>query len=207
MSSERALDRLVNLTDAVVAVAITLLVLSVVDIRAEPGQSSIWDVLAANGNQVFAFVLTFLVVAAMWQVHNRILNGIVAFDGTIFRLNLLWLFGIVLLPWPSALYGENIGAEMGNEGYLQGAGVFYWGTLVFINIMANMIGWHIVRHPELVNPDAKGPSFYRQRGMAFLIAFVLLGIASVVFPQGDPWLPLLLIPLTIVFGRRDRKTA
>lgn len=82
MTTGRAFDRLVNFTDAVVAVAITLLLLSVVDIRGTADEQTVWAVIADNAPQVVAFIFTSLVVAAMWLVHNRLFNGLRGFDRT-----------------------------------------------------------------------------------------------------------------------------
>ena len=207
VTTGRAFDRLVNFTDAVVAVAITLLVLSIVDIRGTATETTVWQVIADNASQVIAFGFTFVVVAAMWSVHNRLFNRLRGFDGVIFRLNLVWLFGVVLLPWPSALYGEGLqGHAMewsGGQGF-GGTGLFYWGTLAVISTMTGLMSRHIRRHPELLDPESGTAARHPMRGFAFAIAFLVYGITSVVFPDAMVWLPWTLVPLAIWFGRTER---
>lgn len=207
MTTGRSFERLVNFTDAVVAVAITLLVLSIVDIRGASDEETVWQVIADNASQLIAFAMTFLVVAVMWSVHTRVFNGLRGFDRTIFRLNLLWLMAVVLLPWPSAMFGEGFrsdaGEWSGGQG-LGGAGLLYWGTLTFIALMSQSMIVHIRRHPELLDPDGPGLPGNRIRGVAFITAFATLGVTSVFAPVASMWLALGLIPLGIALGRLDK---
>ena len=204
----RAYDRLINFTDAVVAVAITLLVLSIVDIRGDIQESTVWQIIGDHSSELITFAYTFLVVGVMWMVHNRTLCTLRGFDGPLFMLNLLWLMGIVLLPWPSALAGEGIGiGAVQGDGELgqSGAGMFYWGTLAFISAMAGLLSVHIDRHPELQDPDARRPLTHPWRRTLYPIIFLLLGVSTMIMPIVGSWLPLLLIPIGIAFGRAERR--
>jgi len=198
----------VNFTDAVTAVAITLLVLSIVDIRGTATETNVWQIISQNSNQLITFAYTFFVVGVMWMVHNRTLSSLRAFDNTIFSVNLLWLMGIVLLPWPSALAGEGIGiaAAPSSHEYAQtGAGMLYWGNLAFISIMSSLLAWHIRRHPELDDPDAPRTYSHPLRLVVYPMIFLLLGVGTLAFPVAGSWLPLLLIPIGIVFARLERR--
>ena len=185
MVSGRAFDRLVNFTDAVVAVAITLLVLSIVDIRGSSSEQTVWQIVGDHSSEITTFLFTFVVVAVMWQVHNRVFNRLHGYDSVVFWLNLAWLVGIAFLPWPSALYGEGIGVNAGQwsggQG-LGGAGLLYWGTLAWLSLATQLIAWHARSHPELVDADAGPDSRHPLRGFAFAAAFLVLGIVSLFAP-------------------------
>jgi branched-subunit amino acid ABC-type transport system permease component len=103
----RSVDRLINFSDAVVAVAVTLLALPLVDIPGPTGDQNAWTVLSEHASEIWTFLFTFYVVAVMWLAHNRILNSIARYDAAIFWLNTTWLVAIVLLPWVSAMFGES----------------------------------------------------------------------------------------------------
>ena len=195
-STGRAVDRLINFSDAVVAVAITVMVLPLIDIPGpEPGQT-IWVVLLDHAGQITTFLFTFFVVAIMWLTHNRILNRIRAYDAVIFWTNTTWLAAIVLLPWLSAMYGESSGGQ-------GSVGLVYWTALAFISVLGSMLGRHIRRHPEFVDAPApaarSGPnrSRARLRGPVFAAYFLATGVVSVFFPHVASWMPLGLILLSI----------
>lgn len=209
MWDKRSFDRLVSFTDSVTAVAITLLILSVIDIRATSGEGSVWDVISDNSSELITFGFTFVVVAVMWQAHLRVFHRLTAFDATIFWLNVLWLIGIVLLPWTSSMYGEGMGvaasATARDEG-MGGAGLLYWCNLAVISWSAALIGWHALRHPELCDPHLKAVTRPR-RGFIFGFAFLIVGIASVFAPVLGSWLALIFIPLGIILSRIDDRRA
>lgn len=207
MYDKRSMDRLVSFTDAVTAVAITLLVLSVINIRPQAGEQSVWQVIGDNSSQLTTFAFTFVVVAVMWQAHLRVFRRLVAFDAYVFWLNLLWMIGIVLLPWTSALYGEGAGVAtsgMPESGDLEGTGLLYWLNLTVISVAAALIGLHALRHPELCDPSVAPGTSYR-RGLIFAGCFLIVGIATVLMPRLGSWLALLFIPLGIILSRIDDK--
>jgi uncharacterized membrane protein len=198
-SVRRSVDRLVNFSDAVVAVAITVLVLPLVDIAApEPGQS-VWQMLGDHGGQVITFLFTFYVVAIMWQTHNRILNGIQRYDGALFWLNTSWLVLIVLLPWLSSMYGEAAGGDEGRAA--SGVGLLYWGALAVISLLGTAMSMHLGRHSDLLaDPEADGTIVRNsslKRGPAFAAYFIFIGVMYEFVPEVAAWLPLGIIVLSI----------
>lgn len=203
MTSGRAFERFVSFTDAVVAVAITLLVLSIIDIRPTSSETTVWEIISDNAGQIVTFTFTFIVVAVMWQVHLRLFNKLQAFDGFVFWLNLLWLIGIVLLPWSSALFGEGVmdasSKFSGGEGD-GGAGMLYWGNMAVISFAGVAIGRHARTHPELV---IAGSTYLRDyyRGFVFGIAFLAIGVLTVVNPVIGGWGALVLIPVGAIADR------
>ena len=67
--TERGFDRFVNFSDAVVAIAISLLILPVVDAvndAAQAATTSAYDFFQENGDRLLAFGLSFVVIASFW---------------------------------------------------------------------------------------------------------------------------------------------
>jgi hypothetical protein len=202
----RAFDRLINFTDAIVAVAITVLVLPIVDLRPKVGEETVWKVIGDNNGQLVTFAFTFIIVAVMWRIHNRIFSRLEGFDGTTFWLNLVWLLLIVFLPWSSLMYGTGMdsfraateGAAWfsGGEG-LGGAGLLYWCNLAAISIVGGLISTHARKHPELISPDA--PSAWveaplvRTRGFVFGAYMIFIGLMTLFVPELAVWLPFGLV--------------
>ena len=210
ISQGRSLERLINFTDAVVAVAITLLVLSIVDIRGTDNDETVWQVIADNASVLITFTFTFVVVAMMWRVHTRVLSSLVAYDSVLFWLNLIWVFGIVVLPWTSALFGEGIAGNVrqwsGGQG-LGGAGMLYWGTLAAISGVTGLMNRHLSKHSELVGEREDAVYDGRLRSILYTSTFAGIGVISLFAPALSWWLPLGLFPLGIILGRWDARYA
>ena len=104
-----AVDRLVFFSDAVFAIAITLLVLDLrlPDELARAGDAGLLDALAALGPSIFAFVLSFAVISAFWIGHFRTFRTIVRLDNRLVALNLLFLGCVALLPFPTSIVAHH----------------------------------------------------------------------------------------------------
>ncbi|MGY1706614.1 TMEM175 family protein [Geodermatophilus sp. SYSU D00697] len=137
MATERGLDRLITFLDAVVAIAITLLVLPLVEVLADasPGDD-LAEVLLADVGQFGAFVLSFVVIARLWLVHHRLVEQVGGYDRPFIGVNLLWILTVVLLPFATqvvAVYGADplavalyIGTMAVSSACLTGLSVLVW---------------------------------------------------------------------------------
>ncbi|MGY1590739.1 TMEM175 family protein [Geodermatophilus sp. SYSU D00708] len=100
MATERGLDRLITFLDAVVAIAITLLVLPLVDVLADAApEVDLDEVLRADAGQFGGFLLSFAVIARLWLVHHKLVETVGAYDPLFVLLNLAWILTVVLLPF------------------------------------------------------------------------------------------------------------
>jgi uncharacterized membrane protein len=101
-------DRTVFFSDAVFAIAMTLLVL---DLKL-PAMPS--DVTAAQFDAILldqldplaGFILSFALVGRLWLTHHRTFNAIKSYDGKLQVINLFTLFFVVFLPVPTSLLFE-----------------------------------------------------------------------------------------------------
>jgi uncharacterized membrane protein len=107
VTEPRGAERLVFFTDAVVAIAITLLVLPLVDAVGEAmdARRSAVEVITDNLSQFFSFLLSFAVIARLWTAHHRLFDGVATASRRVVALNMLWLLTIVVLPFPTELVG------------------------------------------------------------------------------------------------------
>lgn len=94
------LERLNALTDGVVAIAITLLVLGI-DIPTDHnfGVDELKTFLLRLTPGLLAFTTSFIVVAVYWNIHHRIYSVLAFSNNTIVSLNILFLFSISLIPF------------------------------------------------------------------------------------------------------------
>ncbi len=91
-------ERLVFFSDAVVAIAITLLALEL----PVPEGTTNAEVLTAFGehrDEYIAFLISFAVIATHWNAHHRLFAHVTALGGRLGLWNLLWLFAIIVTPF------------------------------------------------------------------------------------------------------------
>jgi uncharacterized membrane protein len=90
-------ERLIFFSDAVVAIAMTLLAL---DLPLPNGttNSELWHSLRAGHEAYLAFLISFLVIWSHWASHHRLMRD-VRLGGHLALWNMLWLLMIVLTPF------------------------------------------------------------------------------------------------------------
>lgn len=101
-------ERIQFFSDAVFAIAMTLLVLEI-RLPETDGELS-WAALAALWPQVFAYALSFAIIGINWVTHHRKFLVIVRFDGRLMVINLILLGFVALLPFPTSVlsdYGDS----------------------------------------------------------------------------------------------------
>ncbi len=106
-----SVDRLLTLSDGVVAIALTLLVLQlkVPPASALAHQSSASELAAQLGkgaDQLISYVISFYVIAHFWLVHHRVFRQLSGQQEGLAWWNFAFLFTITVMPFTSALLGE-----------------------------------------------------------------------------------------------------
>jgi uncharacterized membrane protein len=98
----RAAERLTLFSDAVVAIAITLLA---IDLPVPKGatMSEYWTSVRQNGGHYAAFAISFIAIAAAWNHHHDIFRYVRSMDPRLRTLNTAWLLTIVLNPFATKL--------------------------------------------------------------------------------------------------------
>ncbi len=204
----RSFDRLVNFSDAVVAVAVTVLVLPIAGVTLTRGEESVWAFLGDHAGQIITFFFTFFVVSIFWLTHNKIMNQLRGYDGTIFWLNTCWLAVIAFLPVTSALYAD-AGADGTNgwfsAGDLGGSGMLYWGSLSLISLISALLARHARKNPKLYDPEQQvtRTSQAISPGWVYALYFQAIGVISLFSTSVSSYLPIGLIFLPFLFKRDE----
>ncbi|HTP01564.1 MAG TPA: TMEM175 family protein [Anaerolineales bacterium] len=104
------LERLVFFSDAVMAIAITLLALNLHVPELDPAQAAaqLPGQLAALGPSLMTFFISFLVIGIYWISHHRYFGYIRRYDTRLILLNLLFLFFIICMPFLASLLGQYV---------------------------------------------------------------------------------------------------
>ncbi|HWD01764.1 MAG TPA: TMEM175 family protein [Amycolatopsis sp.] len=123
MERNKSPERLVFFTDAVVAIALTLLVLPLADVVPElvADHKEPIDAVTDNWGPIISFVLSFLVISRMWWGHHRIFEEVRAYNVPLVYVNLLWILTIAVLPFPTEIVGSFSADRF--------AAMFYTGTI------------------------------------------------------------------------------
>jgi uncharacterized membrane protein len=142
VGAPRGIERLVLFTDAVVAIAITLLVLPLVDAVGDAvaaGEPSV-EVVTEHVPLIFSFLLSFYVIAHLWSAHHQLFDGVTVLRRGVLTLNMLWVLTIVVLPFVTEMvggYGDDrftvllyIGTVLANSACLTALSVAIRGGLV-----------------------------------------------------------------------------
>lgn len=101
-------ERFAFFSDAVYAIALTLLVVGIAVPTVEDIRSSrqMWDVLWDLRQEFATFFVAFAVIGRYWLAHHRFVAVLGAVDARLMALNLVYLAFIAFLPFPIALVGR-----------------------------------------------------------------------------------------------------
>jgi uncharacterized membrane protein len=193
----RELDRIVNFSDAVFAIVITLLVLDiqVPDIPEGLISQELPSRILDLGPRFLSYVISFLVIAIYWQVHHRVFRPIRRYDRTLVWLNFLFLMSISFLPFPTSLLGE-----YGEE---QLSVVVYAANVSIASLLLVSISWYATAERRLVVPelDDEAEKIRRAQGLAVPIVFLLSIGISFFSPRAAMYSWLLLFVIDPIIRR------
>jgi uncharacterized membrane protein len=167
-------------SDGVMAIAITLLVLELkVPPNAPDGQ--LLAALGARWPSYLAYAAAFLTIGIIWLNHHTLMSKIARFDGRLHWLNLLLLFGVATLPFPTSLLADYIGAGGTNAS----VAAFSYGLLAVLMALPWGFMWrHLADHPELLEPeyDAAYARSELKRGWLGVPIYVAATIIAIFLP-------------------------
>jgi uncharacterized membrane protein len=102
------LERIVFFSDAVMAIAITLLAidLKVPEIPASLAATQLPIQLDEMVPRLGSFFISFVVIGVYWNAHHRYFGYIRRYDNILIFLNMVFLLFIVLMPFVAGLLGQ-----------------------------------------------------------------------------------------------------
>jgi len=103
-------DRLEYFSDAIIAIAATLLVIDLKPPRSERlSGMPLWEALTHDGPSYVAFAVSFVFIGIAWAAHHDMFRYIRRTTHVLLILNLLFLMAIALQPFSTALVSEYYG--------------------------------------------------------------------------------------------------
>jgi uncharacterized membrane protein len=205
LKKEFQLERLILFSDAVFAIAITLLVIEIKvpeisdELLSEHALTqSLWHIFP----KFMGFLVSFLIIGLYWTVHHRMFGYVVAYTQRLLWINLFFLMAVALMPFSSAFYSEYI------SHLYRSPAMLYVANISFLGIM-NFILWKYITNPKhkltegLTQPLAR---YYSFRAIAVPIIFFIMGIVYFFAPKFAIIIPMIIpIVMRIVFGRMRKK--
>jgi uncharacterized membrane protein len=182
--------RVLALTDGVVAIAMTLLVLDI-DVPDGLQGQALSDALGDVLGQVGTFLLSAAVIALFWRAHHSVLREAEWINGTLFWCNVAFLALISLIPFPTRVLADYGDRPLGPGLY----GVVIGTAALVLYVMAA----RIAREPGRRKPFPPFPA----QACVFLLSVVLAQFSPVAALYS--WIAA--VPLSVLAHRHATRTA
>jgi uncharacterized membrane protein len=170
-----SLERLIFFSDAVFAIAITLLAL---EIRLPYTDATLTNNELAKSlleiwPKYLGYGISFLVIGSFWVGHHRKFRHIKRYDGNLLLINLIFLMVIAFIPFPASVI-----SEFGNRT----ATIFYASVMVLASLLSAALWAYTSNHNRLTDPmmDSQNRLIESKRTLAVSMIFLLsIGIAFI----------------------------
>src|SRR5512142_798349 len=141
------LERIVFFSDAVMAIAITLLAIDirVPEVNPTVAAQQLPALLSAMQPRFMTFFISFVVIGVYWISHHRYFGYIKRYDTRLVLLNFVFLFFIVCMPFLASLLGEYV--------FLPVALIAYTVAIAALGLAMALIWWYASRSHRLVEAD------------------------------------------------------
>lgn len=198
-TDDLVLERVALFSDAVFAIAITLLAL---DLRLPDDVAGTNDaVVAALAGLVpafWAFLLSFAVIAAFWIGHVRTIRAIVRTDPIFITLNLVFLAAIALLPFPTSVVAR--------QGDVAAGAVFYAAFGTVTASLSTLLWVYATRIGRLASPAVtpRLARFVAFRAASVPVLFALSIPIALISPLAAWLVWVAVFPLQLLLARRYR---
>jgi len=199
---EFQLDRLILFTDAVFAIAITLLIIEVKvpeEMHHATTGHEIWKALGGITLKLVGFVSSFLLIGIYWMVHHRIFRYVVNYNNRLIWRNLFLLMFIVFLPFTTALAFETF------TGDTDVSFIIYSVNHILISLGFLRL-WKYISNPahKLSSglTDKKYLRYNYWRSFSIMIVFGITIVFCFIMPPIARFMPLLCIIAIPLVNRR-----
>ena len=175
-------ERLVFFSDAVMAIAITLLAIEIkvpeiaIDLAAQELPQAIADLWP----KLLAFFISFVVIGGNWISHHAMFRMLRRYDRRLLWLNLIHLLFVALMPFTTAVVGE--------YGILPFVQVFYAAS-VAITLLSRDVVWLYASHRGRLLDETITADQVRRVTINELTKPAVF-LVSIPFAFVSPWIPI-----------------
>jgi uncharacterized membrane protein len=194
----RPVDRLVVFTDGVVAIALTLLILPLLESVSDAAGSglSTAEFLEEASNQLLSFVLSFVIITLFWVRHHGLFEHIARYNGPLLWLNVGWLLTIVWLPVATAITGSMRPDAVQETVYI--------GTMLLSSLALTGANLLVRRRPALLSEHGPPPLERLSADLALTVMYAVALLLALVVP-GLNYTALFVLFLTTLLERLIRR--
>ena len=205
LKKEFQLERLILFSDAVFAIAITLLVIEIKipEIHEKPvTENAVLHKLAELIPKFVGFLVSFLLIGQYWIVHHRMFSFVINFTDRLIWLNILFLFAIALMPFSTGFYSEYV---------LRGVVtpvIFYTANIALLGL-ANFLMWRYISNQKNNLTENLTPAlakYFSLRALTVPTIFVIFSFVYLYNPKIAFFIPIL-IPfiMRLIFNPMKKK--
>src|SRR6478735_8758195 len=145
LKKEFQLERMILFSDAVFAIAITLLALEIKVPPIDRHTATDAQLLESLGELVpkfVGFLISFFLIGLYWSIHHRMFGYVIDYTNRLLWLNLLFLLAVVLMPFSTAFYSEFV------LRLLQTPVIVYTFNIAFLGFSSFFL-WRYISNPSL----------------------------------------------------------
>lgn len=205
LKKEFQLERMILFSDAVFAIAITLLVIEMKIPEIDKhllSEDFLQEKLAELIPKFVGFLISFMIIGLYWTIHHKLFGFVINYTPKLLWLNLLFLLAIALMPFSTGIYSTYIFK------LLKTPVIIYVSNIVYLGIM-NFILWRYVCNPKRKLTEGLSQAlanYYSYRAIAIPIIFIVMALVYLFLPKMAIYIPVF-IPLImrLVFGSMKKK--
>lgn len=194
--TEMGLERIVFFSDAVIAIAITLLAIEIRLPDIAIPRSELVSALIELAPRYLSFLISFFVISVFWLSHHRMFEYVHTYDRGLIWINLIFLLLIASMPFPTAVLGRFPGAFT--------AVVFYAVVVILLSLVRIWCWWYVYYRTHLVRPDTD-PRLGRFEFFRPAATAVVFGLSILIAFWNPTWAMLFwgaLLPISSINGSR-----
>ncbi len=199
--TKTGLERFVFFSDAVVAIAITLLVLPLVDSARQMGSAATATFFVKNAFQLLAAGVTFAAIGSSWRIHHRLFEQATGYSRVLVRVNFLWLAVVVFFPVATELLVVSPRSDRLATG-------LYIGTIALLMALLRAEEF-ILRRSQLMSEEARLTHTEEAARWIPVILRLLALLIGVVVPGVGLWALVVVLPeggIEYAVARHSRRT-
>lgn len=171
-------ERLAFFSDAIFAIAITLLVIEfkVPHITKESTFQEVWQELLGLKYNFIALVFSFWIISGFWVKHHFLFKHIKNYNGSIIRMNLVLMLTMIFFPFTTTFYSDSID---NHEVFRLAFGLFALNN-VLAHLSIFILSYYVfVQHKEFSYslPKSQKNKLFIDN-LFFIGLFLLLGLFS-----------------------------